>query len=184
MLSHGLKLTEHLTGKQGQDRGAQMYAMHLSDWILVPPLPRLHWSVGSGGEGMLPADPCLPEVFWRYVSAFIYSHILCCHIWANAHSLLPGILLYCCHCCALHCITLGKPGRYDSSVLRMDYLKRLMHWVVTGTPSTLEEELSGEASGFLGSLWLNAVPIIEEWGPIRDDGPITESSTKMAELLK
>ena len=101
--------------------------MHLSDWILVPPLPRLHWSVGSGGEGMLPADPCLPEVFWRYVSAFIYSHILCCHIWANAHSLLPGILLYCCHCYALHCITLGKPGRYDSSVLRMDYLKRLMH---------------------------------------------------------
>ena len=66
----------------------------------------------------------------------------------------------------------------------MDYLKRLMHWVVTGTPNTPEEELSREASGFLGSLWLNAVPIIEEWGPIRDDGPTTESSTKMAELLK
>ena len=43
-------------GRQGQPRGAQVYAMHLSDqkgWSQDPPLPRPHLSVGSGGKGIL-----------------------------------------------------------------------------------------------------------------------------------
>ena len=54
MLSRGL--IEHLVGRQGQPRGAQVYAMQLSDWqgwSQDPPLPSLHLRVGSGGEGVL-----------------------------------------------------------------------------------------------------------------------------------
>ena len=49
-------MIEHLVGTQGQPRGAQVHAMHLSDqkaWTLVSPLPRPHLRVGSGGEGIL-----------------------------------------------------------------------------------------------------------------------------------
>jgi len=44
---------EHLVGRQGQTRGAQVYAMHLSDWkgwSQDPPLPRPHLRAGSGGK--------------------------------------------------------------------------------------------------------------------------------------
>ena len=54
MLSRGL--IEHLVGRQGQPRGAQVYAMQLSDWqgwSQDPPLPSLHLRLGSGGEGVL-----------------------------------------------------------------------------------------------------------------------------------
>ena len=47
---------EHLVGRQGQPKGAQLHAMYLSDWkgrSQDPPLPRLHLRVGSGGEGIL-----------------------------------------------------------------------------------------------------------------------------------
>ncbi|XP_040525300.1 uncharacterized protein LOC101748689 isoform X2 [Gallus gallus] len=44
---------EHLVGRQGQPRGAQVYAMCLSDGSQDPPLPRSHLRVGSGGEGVL-----------------------------------------------------------------------------------------------------------------------------------
>ena len=40
-------------GRQGQPRGAQVYAMCLSDGSQDPPLPRSHLRVGSGGEGVL-----------------------------------------------------------------------------------------------------------------------------------
>ena len=43
-------------GRQGQPRGAQVHAMHLSDqkgWSQDPPLPRPHLRVGSGGKGGL-----------------------------------------------------------------------------------------------------------------------------------
>ena len=46
---------EHLMGRQGQPRGAQLYAVHLSDqksWSQDPPLPRPRLRVGSGGEGI------------------------------------------------------------------------------------------------------------------------------------
>lgn len=44
---------EHLVGRQGQPRGAQAYAMYLSDrkgWNQDSPLPRPHLRAGSGGE--------------------------------------------------------------------------------------------------------------------------------------
>ena len=47
---------EHLVGRQGQPRGAQVHALHLSDWKKWgqdPPLPRPHLRVGSGGTGIL-----------------------------------------------------------------------------------------------------------------------------------
>ena len=48
-------LIEQLVGRQGQPRGAQLRAMHLSDqkgWSQDPSLPRLHVRVGSGGKGI------------------------------------------------------------------------------------------------------------------------------------
>ena len=47
---------EHLVGRQGQPRGAQVRAMLLSDRkrrSQDPPLPRAHLWVGSGGKGFL-----------------------------------------------------------------------------------------------------------------------------------
>jgi len=43
---------EHLVGSQGQPRGAQVYAMNLSDgevWSRDPPLFRPHLKVGKTG---------------------------------------------------------------------------------------------------------------------------------------
>ena len=54
---------EHLVGRQGQLKGSQLHAMHLSDqkeWILAPPLPRPHLRVGSGGRGILLKIPMYP----------------------------------------------------------------------------------------------------------------------------
>jgi len=47
---------EHLVGRQGQPRGVQVHATHLSDqkgWSQDPPLPRPHLRVGSGGKDLL-----------------------------------------------------------------------------------------------------------------------------------
>jgi len=57
---------EHLVGRQGQTRGAQLHTIHLSDWkgwSQDPPLPRPHLRVANGGylAGVL----YLPEAFWR-----------------------------------------------------------------------------------------------------------------------
>jgi len=46
---------EHLLGRQGQPREAQVYAVHLIDqkgWSQDPPLPRPHVRFGSGGKGI------------------------------------------------------------------------------------------------------------------------------------
>ena len=48
-------MIEHLVGRQGQPKGAQVHAMPLSDWkgwILAPPLPKPHLRVGSGDKGI------------------------------------------------------------------------------------------------------------------------------------
>jgi len=47
---------EHLVGRQGQRRGAQVHAMQLSDekgWSQDSPLSRPHFRVGSGSKGIL-----------------------------------------------------------------------------------------------------------------------------------
>jgi len=57
---------EHLVRRQGQRRGAQVYAMLLSDWegwSQDPPLPRPHLRAGSGGGGCFAGDSCLCAVF-------------------------------------------------------------------------------------------------------------------------
>jgi len=57
---------EHLVGRQGQPRGAQVHAMPLSDqkgWSQDPPLPRPHLRVGSGGKGVI-GDLCLLGAFY------------------------------------------------------------------------------------------------------------------------
>jgi len=57
---------EHLVERQGQLRGAQVLAVHLSDqkgWNQDPPLLRPHLRVGSGGKRYLVGDPYVREIF-------------------------------------------------------------------------------------------------------------------------
>ena len=57
---------EHLVGRQGQSREAQVYAMHRSDWAgwsQDPPLPRPHLSIDSGGKAVLSGYSCLAAAF-------------------------------------------------------------------------------------------------------------------------
>ena len=112
---------EHLVGRQGQPRAAQLHAMHLSDqrgWSQDPPPPRPHLRVGSGGEG-ISGDLCMPEAFQKKKAAsFSYFCIHCCQVWANPHSLQTGILQLCYHCYAFHCVTVQKHSTaYDVKIL-------------------------------------------------------------------
>jgi len=62
------QVIEHLVGKQGQPREAQVHAMHLTDqkgWSQDPFLPRPHLRAGSGSEGISLENPCLMEAFQR-----------------------------------------------------------------------------------------------------------------------
>ena len=55
ILSQLEAMIEHLVGRHGQSRGAQVHAVHLSDgkgWNQDPPLPRPHLRDGNGGEGI------------------------------------------------------------------------------------------------------------------------------------
>ena len=56
---------EHLMGRRGQPRGAQVHAMNLSDEGVEPgSIPsRPHLRAGSGGEGILSGHLCAPVVF-------------------------------------------------------------------------------------------------------------------------
>jgi len=46
-------MIEHLVGRQGQRRGAQVHAIgDWKAWSQDPPLPRPHLRVGRGGEGI------------------------------------------------------------------------------------------------------------------------------------
>jgi len=70
---------EHLVGRQGQPRGAQVHAMQLIDWkewSHDPPLLRPHLRVGSGGEGIflvIPAylRPSKGKETFPFVSVFV-----------------------------------------------------------------------------------------------------------------
>ena len=53
---------EHLVGRQGQARGAQVRAMYLSDWngwSQGASLPTPHLRVGCGGEGVFLGESLL-----------------------------------------------------------------------------------------------------------------------------
>ena len=57
---------EHLMGRQGQPRGAQMRAVYLNDWegwSQDPSPPRPHLRIGSGSERYPIRDLCPPEAF-------------------------------------------------------------------------------------------------------------------------
>ena len=73
-------MSEHLVGRQGQPKGAQVYAMYLSDWkewSQVPPLPRPHLSVGSGGKGILLEIPVYPHPSeGKLLLSFISVHVV------------------------------------------------------------------------------------------------------------
>lgn len=65
----------------------------------------------------------------------------------------------------------------------MNYIKGIMHWLVTGTPKAPAEELLGKILRFLGSLCLSADQIPKEWGPVRDNSPIIKCPSIMAGFL-
>jgi len=76
MLNDSLKLTEHLVGRQGQPRGAQLYAICSSDqkgWNQDPPLPIPHLRVGSGSkvtllEVLVFVRPCEGKKFLPFIA--------------------------------------------------------------------------------------------------------------------
>jgi len=55
-MEHLVVMVGVMVGRQGQPRGAQVYAMQLNDWkgwSQDPPLLRPHLRAGSGNEGYL-----------------------------------------------------------------------------------------------------------------------------------
>ena len=82
-------MIEHLVGRQGQPREAQVYAMYLNDqkvWSQNSPLPRPHLRVGSGGKGVLLVIPVyLRSSEGKQILSFVsvstavaFEHILTC----------------------------------------------------------------------------------------------------------
>jgi len=70
-------MIEHLVGRQGRPRGAQVQAMQLSGqkgWSQDPPRPRPHLRAGSGGKGVLLESPAYlrpfkgKQLFFPFVS--------------------------------------------------------------------------------------------------------------------
>jgi len=55
---------EHLVGRQGQPKGAQVHAVHMIEYKGCPPLPRPHLRVGSGGEVVLLEIPVYLRHFY------------------------------------------------------------------------------------------------------------------------
>ena len=95
-------MIEHLVGRQGQTKGAQVHPMHLSDWkgwSQDLPLPRSHLRVGSGGKDFLVEFPAYLRSFWGkqllsliFVSmAVVFEQILTA--WGCAALLLLLLLL-------------------------------------------------------------------------------------------
>ena len=120
--SQPVAVMEHLVGRRGQPRRAQVHAMYLSDQkgcSQDPPLPRPHLRVGSGSKGILLG-----------ISAYLRSSE------GKEHSSPPPIPLFSMpmavvltmslsvawgptallSCCAFHCVTIPNP--YSSCVKR------------------------------------------------------------------
>ena len=112
---------EHLVGRQGQPRGAQVCVMQCT-WVTgrggpgsSPPRP--HFRVGSGGEGILPAWG-LPKV--SGFSSFVCVHSCC--VWTCSDLLQPRVMPLCYYCCAFHHIMASQwyrrlPLTYDFQLL-------------------------------------------------------------------
>ena len=122
MLIHSLKLIEHLVGRQGQRRGAQLHAMPPSDWkgwSLDPPLPRPHLRAGSRGEEVLLE---IPAYLWPANGKQIFFLCFCvcgCCVWACPHLLQPRIVPPHYYCCTFqHIITLLYYKHTNGAVLQ------------------------------------------------------------------
>ena len=82
MLSPGLnqRLSTWWEGGGGQHRGAQLHAMHLSDWkgwSEDPALPRSHLRVGSGSKGISLETPAyLRSSEGKEILSFIFVPVV------------------------------------------------------------------------------------------------------------
>jgi len=81
---------EHLVGRQGQPKEAQVYAMYLSGgkgWSQDSPLPTPHLRVGSGDEGIscwrFLLTCILPKVS-SFFSSFLHLWLLYLGLWSFA----------------------------------------------------------------------------------------------------
>ena len=96
---------EHLVERQGQPRGAQLYAIHLSDqkgWSQDPPLPRPHLRVGSGSKDVSLEIPAYMRSSKGKQAFFLYFCMCHCYMWVCPHLLQSKIVLHCCYCCTFH----------------------------------------------------------------------------------
>ena len=86
--------------RQGQPKGAQVHVMPLDDQRGGA---RHHFSIGSGGKGILLEIPAYLRPSEGEQLFFLCFRIHCC-TWAYAHLLQPGTLLGlpCCYCCVFH----------------------------------------------------------------------------------
>lgn len=117
-------------GKQGQSRGAQLYAVHMSDqkgWSQNPPLTTPHLRIGRGDEGILLELSVYlrrsegEQFFFSYVFLFVVVH-LSKSLVAEAWDLVPMLLLLrflSCYTCLLITVLI----RYLACVLK--YISRL-----------------------------------------------------------
>jgi len=98
---------EHLVGRQGQPRGAQVQAMYLSDWkgwSQDSPLPRPHLRASSGGEGVLLEIPaCLGPSKGKQLFCLHFCVHSCC-IWACPNLLQLKTLPPHCYHYSFYCI--------------------------------------------------------------------------------
>ena len=94
---------EHLVGRQGQPRGAQVHAVLPSDWkgwSQDPSLPSPHLRVGSGDEGISQEIPVYVRPS-RGKQIFFFCFCGCC-TGAYVHLLQPRVVSPCYYCCAFH----------------------------------------------------------------------------------
>ena len=101
--SQPVAVMEHLVGRRGQPRRAQVHAMYLSDQkgcSQDPPLPRPHLRVGSEEHLLLDIPVYLRPSKGMHLFSFV-STFICC-TWPYSYLLQPGTLLPCCHCCVFH----------------------------------------------------------------------------------
>jgi len=95
---------EHLVGRQGQPRGAQVHVMQLSDqkgWCQDPPLPRPHLRVGRGEvrislrrflpTGGLSKVSSFSSFVFVYMTAVFGLVLICCSL-GLCHSVIIAVL--------------------------------------------------------------------------------------------
>ena len=86
---------EHLVGRQGQPRGAQVHAMH---WVTgrggarIHLFPELFKGLAKEMRTSFVGDPCIPEAFQRQAALFLCFCICGCCIWAHSCLLQPKTL--------------------------------------------------------------------------------------------